>query len=138
MALGPLDALSSWEAFQFPSRCCVRFASDARFGRSLEQEDVVHARLSFIEGPPDGMEAGTVSFRDAVVPTVRQDGGRGAILLIDRENGKAIGITLWPDEATMRASEEDANRLRAQAAGEVHATAPPRGERYVVEGYESF
>jgi hypothetical protein len=98
----------------------------------------VYARLSFIEGPPDGLEAGTTSFRDTVAPTVRQDGGKGAILLIDRENGKAIGVTLWPDEATMRASEEDANRLRAQAADEVHATAPPRVERYEVAVFESF
>ena len=98
----------------------------------------MYARLSFIEGPPDGMEAGTASFRDAVAPTVRQDGGKGAILLIDRENGKAIGMTLWPDEGTMRASEEDANRLRAQAADEVHATAPPRVERYEVAVFESF
>ena len=62
----------------------------------------MYARLSFIEGPPDTMEAGTASFRGAVAPTVRQDSGKGAILLIDRENGKAIGMTLWPDEATIR------------------------------------
>jgi len=98
----------------------------------------VHARLSFIEGPPDGIESGVASFRDAVAPTVREDGGKGAILLIDRENGKAIGITLWPDDATMQASEADANRLRAQAADEVHATAPPRVERYEVAVFESF
>jgi len=84
------------------------------------------------------MEAGTASFRNEVAPTVRQDGGKGAILLIDRENGRAIGVTLWPDEATMRASEEDANRLRAQAADEIHATAPPRVERYEVAVFESF
>ena len=35
-----------------------------------------------------------------------EEGGTGAILLIDRENGKAIGITLWSDEEAMRASEE--------------------------------
>ena len=98
----------------------------------------MQARLSFIEGSPDGVDAGAASFRDAVVPTVREDGGRGAILLIDRENGKAIGITLWPDEQSMRASEEDADRLRAQAAAEVHATVAPRVERYEVEVFETF
>ena len=98
----------------------------------------MHARLSFIDGSPDGIDAGTSSFREQVVPTVREDGGTGAILLIDRENGRAIGITLWSDEEAMRASETDANRLRAQAADEVHATAPPRVERYEVAVFESF
>ena len=98
----------------------------------------MYARLSFIDGSPEAIDAGTSSFRDQVVPTVRQDGGTGALLLIDREGGRAIGITLWSDEEAMRASEEDANRLRAQAADEVHATAPPRVERFEVAVFESF
>jgi hypothetical protein len=34
----------------------------------------------------------------------QENGGQGGILLLDRESGKAIAITLWSDEETMRHS----------------------------------
>ena len=98
----------------------------------------MHARLSFIEGSPDAIDAGVASFRDQVVPTVRENGGTGAFLLLDRESGKAIGVTLWRSEDAMRASEERANALRAQAAEAAKATAAPRVERYEVVVVEYF
>jgi heme-degrading monooxygenase HmoA len=98
----------------------------------------MHARLSFIEGTPDAISGGTASFREQVVPAVREHGGKGALLLIDPATGKAIGVTLWASEEAMRASEEAANALRGQAAEEAHATAPPRVERYQVEVFETF
>ncbi len=98
----------------------------------------MHARLSFIEGSPDAIDAGVASFRDQVVPGVRESGGTGALLLLDRESGKAIGVTLWQSEDAMRASEESANALRAQAAEEIHATTAPRVERYEVAVVEYF
>jgi heme-degrading monooxygenase HmoA len=44
------------------------------------------------------------------------DGNRGAILLMDRETGKMMTITLWESEEAMRASEEKANQLRGDTA----------------------
>jgi len=118
---------------------CLRSRSsgNARLGSDLTGGRRVRT-IELHRGTTGRDGSGNRFLRDAVAPTVRQDGGEGAILLIDRENGKAIGMTLWPDEATMRASEEDANRLRAQAADEIHATAPPRVERYEVAVFESF
>jgi heme-degrading monooxygenase HmoA len=99
----------------------------------------MHARLSFIEGARDAVSSAATSFREQVVPGVRGlSGGKGAILLVDPETGKALGVTLWESEDAMRASEEAANALRAQAAEAAHATAPPRVERYHVEVFETF
>jgi hypothetical protein len=98
----------------------------------------MHARLSYLEGAVDALDAGATSFRDQVVPSVRDNGGKAAILLVDRQSGKAVAVTVWENEEAMRATEERANTLRAQAAEATRATAPPRVERYEVEVFESF
>jgi heme-degrading monooxygenase HmoA len=59
------------------------------------------------------------------------------LLLVDRQTGNAIAITLWEDESAMRASEERANALRAQAADEMGAGAAPSVERYEVAVFET-
>ena len=96
----------------------------------------LRARVSFIEGSGDAIGEGVSSFRAKVVPVVRQSGGKGALLLIDRQSGKALAITLWEDDDAMRATEERADELRQQAAEEAHATALPRVERYDVEVFD--
>ena len=53
---------------------------------------------------------------------VRDAGGRGAILLVNRGTGEALGITLWEDEASMAASEERGNELPCEAAEELGST----------------
>ena len=98
----------------------------------------MHARLSYLEGSTDSLDAGVKSFREQVVPAVRDNGGKAAYLLVDRATGRAIGVTLWESEEAMRASEEAANALRAQAAKEMHARAAPKVERYEIVVSESF
>ena len=66
-----------------------------------------------------------------------QEQGRGAILLVDRQNGKAISITLWEDEQALRASDEAANALGAEAANRIGASETPSVERYEVAIFES-
>ena len=44
------------------------------------------------------------------------DGFKGMIALGDRQSGKTLGITFWESEEAMRASEEEANRLREESA----------------------
>jgi hypothetical protein len=96
----------------------------------------MHARVSSLAGSPADVEAGIESFRERVVPFAREQQGKGAILLLDRETGKALAITLWEDEAALRASEERANTLRAQAAEDMGASAQPSVERYEVAVFE--
>ncbi len=55
--------------------------------------------------------------REQVLPQAKQDEGfKGLIALGDRQSGKTLGITFWESEEAMRASEEDANRLREESA----------------------
>jgi len=96
----------------------------------------MHARVTMIAGSADQAEQGIANFRDNVVPAIKEMGGHGGVLLIDRESGKAMAITLWEDEASMRASEESANELRRTASEEMGAAQQPSVERYEVAVFE--
>ena len=92
----------------------------------------MHARVSTITGSPDQAEAGISDFREKVMPWIKEQGGHGGILLIDRETGKAIAVTLWTDEEAMRQSEEAANEHRRRVSDEMEGAASPIVERYEV------
>jgi heme-degrading monooxygenase HmoA len=94
----------------------------------------MHARVTTLNGSPDNADAGIANFRDNVVPYAKSD-GKGAILLIDRESGRAVAVTFWENEDAMRASEESANALRADAARQMGAQ-QPTVERYEVAVFE--
>lgn len=95
----------------------------------------MHARVTTISGSPADADAGIDNFRTNVVPFAREQ-GKGAILLVDRDSGEAIAITLWDDEQSLRATEESANALRAGAADEMGATDAPKVGRYEVAVFE--
>ena len=95
----------------------------------------MHARVTTLSGSAENVDVGIENFRTGVVPFIHEGGGRGAILLVDRDNGDAIGITLWEDEEAMRASEESANALRANVADQMGAAAPTVS-RYEVAVFE--
>jgi hypothetical protein len=93
----------------------------------------MHARVTTVAGTPENAEQGVSNFRDNVLPMITEMGGKGGILLIDRQTGQGVAITLWPDENTMRSSEERANELRREAAQQMGATSEePRVDRYEV------
>jgi len=89
------------------------------------------ARVSTYEGSPDHTAEGLRVAREQVLPAAKlMDGFKGIYLLYDRESGKSLSLTLWETEADMHASEEAANRVRAQSA-------EASGERVInVERYE--
>lgn len=97
----------------------------------------MHARVSLIKGSSDQVDAGITNFRENVVPFTREGGGKGSLMLVDRQTGKVIAITLWESEEALRASEEKANQLRAQAAEQGGATEAPTVERYEVAVFET-
>jgi hypothetical protein len=97
----------------------------------------MHARVSTISGSPDQLDAGIANFRENVAPFIKGTGGTGSLLLVDRQTGKALGITLWDSLETMNASEEEANELRAQATQAAGATVPTTVERFEVAVYET-
>lgn len=77
----------------------------------------MHARVNTFEGPPDRIDEAVRNVREQVLPQLqRQDGFKGLIGLVERQAGKLIGVTLWESEEALRASEEEANRLRSESA----------------------
>ena len=98
----------------------------------------MHARVTIVSGgSPDRVDQVIADFRDNVAPAIREIGGSGAIMLVDRENRKGMTITLWQDEAVMRESEERAYELRRGAAEQLGTAEQPRVERYEVAVFET-
>ncbi len=89
-----------------------------------------------MEEPLDKIDEGLRQVREQVLPRAKQlDGFKGLIALGDRQRGKTFRITFWESEEAMRASEEEANRVRsesAEASGEMIAGV----ERYEVGFFE--
>jgi heme-degrading monooxygenase HmoA len=74
----------------------------------------MHARVSFYDvGDADAAVKG---FESAVDKVKEMEGNQGLMLLIDRDGGKAITITLWDTEERLRSTTEQANTVRQQAA----------------------
>ena len=75
------------------------------------------ARVSLLEGSPEGIDAGVDKTRGDTLPKVRAISGNvGAIGLADRDSGRTSMITLWDSPDSMRASAQEADRLRQQTA----------------------
>jgi heme-degrading monooxygenase HmoA len=75
------------------------------------------ARVSSLEGAPDRIDEGIRRTREETLSRVRAlSGSKGAIGLSDRNSGRVKLITLWESADALRASEEQADRLRAEAA----------------------
>ena len=90
----------------------------------------MHARMTRYEGaPPDAIEE-TVQAKKGVLPTEfgQTEGMQGAVFLVDRQSGRIVVISLWQDEDAMRASEDEATRVREEVTGP--------GETASVERYE--
>lgn len=72
----------------------------------------MHARSAVIEVPVDQVDGAVQSWVDDTMPKYRaQPGYRGFTLLVDRQNGKALGVSFWEDGAALDAS----HALGAQA-----------------------
>ena len=94
------------------------------------------ARVSRFEDSPEGMDEALRHVREHVLPQLqRQDGSKGLIALGDRQSGTVLGVTLWESEEAMRASEQEADRLREESA-EASNQAIADVERYEVALFE--
>ncbi|HLY87248.1 MAG TPA: hypothetical protein VKO84_12185 [Gaiellaceae bacterium] len=96
----------------------------------------MHARVTTVSGSAENVDSGIENFRTTVLPFAREQ-GKGAILLVDRESGEAIAITLWEDEQALLDSEDRADALRAEAADRMGADQSPAVARYEVAVFES-
>jgi heme-degrading monooxygenase HmoA len=108
----------------------VASAQIARKGQ-IEEGLNMYARVTTVQVPTDQQDESIRQFREQTIPAARQQAGfQGAYLLVDRQSGKAIGITLWESEAAMRQSEQMAQQQRSQVP--LQPGAAPSIERYEV------
>ena len=73
----------------------------------------MHARVSTYTGEAEDLVDG---FQAATAPLEEIEGFSHAYFLVDRANNKAISITIWESEETLRASAAQADKLRQDAA----------------------
>jgi heme-degrading monooxygenase HmoA len=80
-------------------------------------------------GAPQAIEE-TLEAKKGVLPTEfgQTEGMKGVVFLVDRQGGTVVVISLWQDEEAMRASEDEATRVREEVTGP--------GETASVERYE--
>ncbi|HEX2700471.1 MAG TPA: hypothetical protein VHM89_09755 [Acidimicrobiales bacterium] len=82
---------------------------------------MLFGRLTEIEGSAEQVDAMLDHLRGSVIPGVKEmAGSKGFITLVDRDSGKAIGISLWENREAMVEARNRASQLRsdsAQAAG---------------------
>ena len=75
------------------------------------------ARVSVLEGSPASIDDSVGKVKAETLPQVRElPGNVGAIGLADRKSGNSIVITLWESPDALRKTEQQADKLRAQAA----------------------
>ena len=89
----------------------------------------MHARVTRYEVAPENIDE-NLQTKKQVLPTEpgQTDEMKGVVFLTDRENGTIVVISIWEDDDAMRASEDEATRVREEV------TRP--GETASVERYE--
>jgi hypothetical protein len=76
------------------------------------------ARVSSLEGSPSKIDSSLQKVRSETLPQLHElKGNVGAIGFADRKSGRVTLITLWESPDALRKSEQQADRLREQAAG---------------------
>lgn len=77
----------------------------------------MYGRMTRIQIPPDAVGKGIAFFKEKVAPKARAaPGNAGAVLLVDRKTGTALGITLWETTQALNASEDLGVTARDQSA----------------------
>ena len=90
----------------------------------------MHARLTRYEGGATDAVDENLKTKKNVLPTEfgQTEDMKGVVFLADRQSGAIVVISLWEDEDAMKASEDEASRVREDATGP--------GETASVEHYE--
>src|SRR5438128_5968499 len=97
--------------------------------RDKKGRNAMHARVTRSETAPDKVDEGMKRIKEIVIPQVKKlEGFKGGFWLIDRTTLKGFGVTLFADEAALRATEGASAKIRAQA--------PPGVKITGVEQYE--
>jgi heme-degrading monooxygenase HmoA len=97
----------------------------------------MHARMSRIAGlPPERIDEARQYFEDAELPALQQQQGyKGVIVMVDRNDGRATAITFWDTLDDLRASDRVADQARESTMERASSSVDPSREP-VVERYE--
>jgi heme-degrading monooxygenase HmoA len=91
----------------------------------------MHARLSTLQLDPSRIDDAIRGLEERDVGELeKQEGFKGLTLLVDRQSGKAVGVSFWESEDAMRNSEETGEATRARAAEAGGGAAEAQGERF--------
>jgi heme-degrading monooxygenase HmoA len=94
---------------------------------------VVYARTSSWSGSPEALEAWADHAAAHVAPFVSGlPGNTGCVLLIDREGGRGMTLTLWDNEEAALASDRNAEQSRASTVAATGVELAERGRYEVV------
>jgi heme-degrading monooxygenase HmoA len=82
-----------------------------------KEESGLFARMNTFDGSPDRLDDALRNVREQVLPQLhQQDGFKGLMFLANYQSGELQLMSLWESAQAMRASEEEAKRLRAEVA----------------------
>jgi len=109
------DMAQNFPAEMRGRRASVDVSEVMMFDGDIERAQA--ARVSSLEGSPDNIDDSVDKVQSETLSKVRAlPGNVGAIGLADRATGKVTIITLWESADALRQTEEQADRLREQAA----------------------
>ena len=85
----------------------------------------MYSRIARYEVPAEKVDEAVRAFEEAAQGLSELDGSLGGYLLVDRDSGTAVTVTLWADHEAMSRSEVAAAGLRRRAIatveGDVHS-----------------
>lgn len=93
----------------------------------------VYARVTVVEADANRVEEGVRSFNELVLPAAQGvEGYRGALLLVDRQKGTGIGLTLWESKEARERGAAALDEVRAQTIQAMGGGTPPPVDHYDV------
>jgi heme-degrading monooxygenase HmoA len=93
----------------------------------------MYARVVTAQGAAEQFEELRRVYRERVLPTVRaQAGFQRAYLLVDRQGGKALGVSLWDSEQAALAAEQALTPQSQEGAQAVGQGSPLQGQIFEV------
>ena len=79
----------------------------------------MHVRMTRVKGSPENLERAIATFdQNVATPYREQRGFAGIALAVDRQAGRAVGVTFWESEAALNATDDLAKDIRARSGAE--------------------